>query len=103
VLVRSYYAGGTGRYGLTVNGLSAALKFCVPVISGARLRINGVGGSSGTDFILYSSADVAKPLDLWTSVLTNHFDASGACQPKGKDMIEQAKDDLTRQGRYLQA
>ena len=77
VLVRSFYAGGTGTYGLAVNGLSTGLKLCLPVISGARLSLNGVGGGSGTNFILYSTTNVAKPLDLWTPVLTNRFDALG--------------------------
>jgi trimeric autotransporter adhesin len=71
VLVRSYYAGGTGTYGLTVNGLSVGLKLCLPVISGARLNLNGVGGSSGTNFVLYSSTSVVQPFSLWTPVLTN--------------------------------
>ena len=53
VLVSSYYPGDAGTYGLTVNGLSVGLKLCPPAISGARLTVNGVGGSSGTNFILY--------------------------------------------------
>jgi hypothetical protein len=77
VLVSSFYAGGAGTYGLTVNGLSAGLKLCLPVISGAQLSLNGVGGSSGTNFVLYSSTSVVQPFSLWTPVLTNQFDRFG--------------------------
>jgi hypothetical protein len=77
VLVSSYYQGGNGTYGLTVNGLSVGLKLCRPAISGARLTVNGVGGSSGTNFILYSSTNMAEPFGLWTPVLSNRFDRYG--------------------------
>jgi hypothetical protein len=77
VLVSSYYTEGTGTYGLTANGLSYELRLCSPVISSARLTLNGVGGSSGTNFILYSSTNVADPFDLWTPVLSNRFDQFG--------------------------
>ena len=77
VLVSSFYPGDTGSYGLTVNGLSVGLKLCPPAISGARLTVNGVGGSSGTNFVLYSATNVAEPFGLWTPVLTNQFDQFG--------------------------
>ena len=77
VLVSSWFTEGTGTYGLTANGLSDALRLCAPVISGTRLTVNGVGGNPGTNFILYSSTNVAKALGLWTPVLTNQFDKSG--------------------------
>jgi hypothetical protein len=77
VLVRSYQTDDTGTYGLTANGLSDGLKLCRPVIAGTTLTLNGVGGNSGTNFILYSSTNVAKPFGLWTSVLTNQFDPLG--------------------------
>jgi hypothetical protein len=53
------------------------LRLCRPVISGTRLTVNGVAGNPGTNFILYSSTNVAKALGLWTPVLTNQFDKSG--------------------------
>ena len=77
VLVTSYASGGTGTYGLTANGLSGGLKLCLPVIKGSTLTLNGVGGNSGTNFILYSTTNVAKPLGLWTPVMTNQFDQFG--------------------------
>ena len=77
VLVSSFTTGGVGTYGLTANGLSVGLKLCRPVISGARLTLNGVGSSPGTNFILYSSTNVAMPFGLWTPILTNQFDPLG--------------------------
>jgi len=77
VLVSGYYAGGAGTYALTVNGLSVGLKLCLPVISGAQLNLNGVGGSTGTNFILFSTTNVAEPFGLWIPVLTNQFDQFG--------------------------
>jgi hypothetical protein len=77
VLVSSYYAGGIGTYGLTVNGLSGGLKLCPPVISAARLTVNGIGGDPGATFFLSSTTNVALPLGLWTPVLTNQFDRFG--------------------------
>ena len=53
------------------------LRLCAPVISGARLTVNGVGGTSGTNFILYSTTNLAKSFGLWTPVLTNSFDQFG--------------------------
>jgi hypothetical protein len=77
VLVTSYASSGTGNYGLAVNGLSDELRLCSPLISGGRLALNGVGGSAGTNFILYSTTNLAKSFSLWTPVLTNPFDQYG--------------------------
>jgi hypothetical protein len=77
VLVSSFYAGGAGTYGLTVNGLSVALKLCLPVIKGSTLTLNGVGGVSNATFILYATTNVATPFGLWTPALTNQFDQFG--------------------------
>lgn len=77
VLVTSYASSGTGNYGLAANGLSDELRLCAPVISGARFTLNGVGGSSATNFILYSTTNLAKSFSLWIPVLTNPFDQYG--------------------------
>ena len=77
VLVNSYYSGGTGTYGLTANGLSYGLKLCFPVIRGANLTLNGVGGTSNVTFVLYSNTNAATPFQLWTPILTNRFDRFG--------------------------
>jgi hypothetical protein len=77
VLVSSWNSGGTGTYGLTANGLEDAMRVCFPVISGANLTVNGVGGDPGATFILYSATNIATPFGLWTPVLTNQFDPFG--------------------------
>jgi hypothetical protein len=77
VLVSGWGIGGTGTYGLTANGLIDDLRLCLPVISGANLTLNGVGGTNGVGFKLYSTTNIATPWALWTPVLTNQFDQFG--------------------------
>jgi len=77
VLVSSYYAEGHGTYGLTANGLEDTMRVCFPVISGASLTVNGVGGPTNAGFVLYSATNIATPFGLWTAVFTNHFDQFG--------------------------
>ena len=77
VLVDSYFSGGAGTYGLRVNGLAYELKLCPPIISGANLTVNGVGGTNDTGFHLYSTTNLAMPWGLWTPVLTNNFNQFG--------------------------
>jgi nicotinamidase-related amidase len=71
------YTGGTGTYGLTANGLEDSMRVCFPVISGASLTVNGVGGPTNAGFVLYSATNVATPFGLWTPVLTNQFNQFG--------------------------
>jgi hypothetical protein len=74
----SYYGfGGTGNYRLNVNGLSAGLNLCIPIISGTSLTLDGIGGVPNAIFVLYTSTNVATPAALWTPILTNHFDQFG--------------------------
>jgi Bacterial pre-peptidase C-terminal domain len=77
VLVSSWFSGQSGTYGLAVNGLSEALKVCPPIISGANLTVNGVGGPTNAVFVLYSTTNIATPFGLWTPILTNNFDQFG--------------------------
>jgi hypothetical protein len=77
VLVSSWFSGGTGSYGLTVNGLEDTMRVCFPVISGASLTVNGVGGPTNAGFVLYSTTNIATPFGLWTPILTNNFDRFG--------------------------
>ena len=77
VLVSSWSSEGAGTYGLMVNGLADSLRLCLPVISGGRLTLNGIGGNPGTNFVLYSSTNVTKAFGLWTPVLSNKFDSLG--------------------------
>ncbi len=77
VLVSSWFDGGTGAYGLSANGLLDGMRVCPPAISGANLTVNGIGGPTNALFILYSATNLATPANLWTPILTNHFDLFG--------------------------
>jgi hypothetical protein len=77
VLVSSWFSGGTGTYGFTANGLIDDMRLCAPVLSGTNLTLNGVGGTNGVGFVLYSTTNLATAWGLWTPVLTNHFDRFG--------------------------
>jgi hypothetical protein len=67
----------TGTYGLTANRLEDSMRVCFPVISGASLTVNGVGGPTNAGFVLYSATNIATPFGLWTPVLTNPFNQFG--------------------------
>jgi hypothetical protein len=73
VLVSDVYGGETGIYGLTANGISDVLKLLPPIISGTNLILKGVGGTTNTTVVLYSTTNLTTPWGLWTPVLTNHF------------------------------
>ena len=77
VLVASYPDNGTGTYTLAVNGLSDALKLCIPTISGTNLNLSGIGGPSNATFVLFSATNVTTPLPQWTPITTNAFDQFG--------------------------
>jgi hypothetical protein len=77
VLVSSYNSESTGTYGLTANGLEDTMRVCFPVISGATVTVNGVGGPTNAEFVLYSATNIATPFGLWTPVFTNQFNQFG--------------------------
>lgn len=68
---------GSGAYRLTVNGLSAGLKMCVPNIAGTNAALSGVGGVNGEEFVVLTSPLVEAPLATWTPLFTNLFDFYG--------------------------
>ena len=70
-------AAGSGTYALTANGLSDGFKTCVPVITGTIVDVGGVGGTPGTDGVLFTSTNVATHFELWTPILTKAFDPFG--------------------------
>ncbi len=69
--------GGSGPYTLTANGLTSGLKLCLPVISGSKLSLDGIGGEPGTNFVLFTATNITTPAHLWTPVQTNQFDQFG--------------------------
>ena len=68
---------GTGTYRLTVNGLTAGLKLCTPVLSGTNVNLTGVGGFTNATFIVFTHTNIIAPFALWTPLLTNQFDQFG--------------------------
>ena len=50
----------------------------IVVVTSAGLYLFGTGGASNVLFVLFATTNVAQPVDLWTPILTNHFNASGA-------------------------
>jgi hypothetical protein len=68
---------GSGAYRLTVNGLTAGMKMCVPGIAGTNAALSGVGGVSGEEFVVLTSPLVEAPLATWTPIFTNLFDFYG--------------------------
>jgi len=53
--------GGSGAYTLTVNGLTGALKVCVPIISGVNVSLCGVGGTPNASFLLLTATNLTTP------------------------------------------
>ncbi len=78
LLVGSYFQGYTGTYQLNGAGFSSGLLSESPAISGTNFTFTEVGGGSNVQFVLYSTTNISTPVGLWTPVLTNRFDASGA-------------------------
>jgi hypothetical protein len=74
VLISDVYGEETGTYGLSANGICDALRLSPPVISGTSLILKGVGGTTNTSIVLYSTTNLTTAGGLWTPVLTNHFD-----------------------------
>jgi hypothetical protein len=77
VLIDSYIAAQSGTYNFMANGLSYVMKICPPILTRTNLTVNGVGGNSGATFVLYSTTNIATPLNSWTPVWTNQFDQYG--------------------------
>ncbi|MGD0412158.1 MAG: hypothetical protein ABSC18_10690 [Verrucomicrobiota bacterium] len=73
----SYSSGGNGPYELSVNNLSGGFKVAGPVITGTSLDVGGIGGPPGTNFVIYTTTNVATPAALWTPLQTNQFDQFG--------------------------
>lgn len=68
---------GSGKYHLTVNGLSAGLKLCVPSIAGANVSLTEIGGQAGGTFVVYTHTNVTDLSTLWLPIRTNQFDQFG--------------------------
>ena len=70
---------GSGAFRLTLNGLSAGLKLCVPSVasSGSNITLTGIGGHPGATFVVHTHTNLLEPAALWAPILTNQFDLFG--------------------------
>ena len=68
---------GSGGYTLTVNGLASGLRLCIPTISGTNADLTGVGGTAGSNYIVFTATNVATPWVQWVPIATNQFDVFG--------------------------
>jgi hypothetical protein len=65
---------------LAVNGtikVGSTPAFGAPVLSGTTLTLSGTGGPANGTYHVLASTNVALPLNLWTSLVTNSFDGGG--------------------------
>jgi len=71
----------TGTYRLTGTGLvEDGLRLCNPlVVSETILDIAAVGGSPGTNGVLYTTINLTPPV-VWDPIVTNQFDPMGLFQ-----------------------
>lgn len=70
----------TGTYRLSGSGLvEGGLRFCPLLVSGGILDIAAVGGSPGSNGVLYATTDLS-PAVVWSALWTNQFDQSGIFQ-----------------------
>jgi autotransporter-associated beta strand protein len=75
---------GSGLKYTFTNGVLSVAVGAKPVpritnisLSGTTLAIYGTNGASNGQYVLLGSTNVAKPLNQWTPLLTNHFDVNG--------------------------
>ena len=78
LLVGSLNRGASGTYRLTSTGVTPGVKLSPQIFSGTNVSLAGSGGGSNVTFVLSTATNVALPAALWTPILTNQFDASGA-------------------------
>ena len=56
---------------------SSRPQFSSLSLSGANLIIRGTGGPANGNYFVLASTNVKLPLAMWTSILTNQFNAGG--------------------------
>jgi hypothetical protein len=60
-----------------VKLIVARPQFNLVNVSGSNLIMSGSGGAANATYYILSSTNIALPLNLWTRIATNQFDASG--------------------------
>jgi autotransporter-associated beta strand protein len=73
---------GTASLQIAGDVLNLVVRLPVPRVTGISvngpvLTLTATNGSSGGQFVLMESTNLALPLSQWTPVLTNNFDGSG--------------------------
>ena len=62
---------------MTVNGLSAGLKLCTPIVAGTNVALAGVGGDPASTFKICTHTNLIEPVASWIPIFTNQFDLYG--------------------------
>jgi hypothetical protein len=70
-------AAGYGTYQLTGHGFASGFNLCEPQVNGTNLIVGAVGGPAGSNYVLYSTTNVALPANAWTPIRTNQFGIFG--------------------------
>ncbi|MBC8097575.1 MAG: hypothetical protein H7Y43_17360, partial [Akkermansiaceae bacterium] len=78
LLMGSFYAGYTGSYRLSGTNISEGLKLSLAKSGGTNLNLGGAGGASNVSYLVHSTTNLAQSAALWSLVVSNRFDASGA-------------------------
>ena len=68
-----------GTLRVTKAAATTTPGFASVAASGGNLVFSGTNGVPGGKFVVLSSTNVAAPFNTWLPVLTNLFDAAGAC------------------------
>lgn len=77
LLIAGDTVGGYGTYQLTGSGFATGFKLCPPQIYGANLVVSAVGGRAGSNYVLFTTTNVALPMNSWTPIRTNQFGTFG--------------------------
>jgi len=76
-LVGSYYAGSSGTYRLTANGIFGPVMLNSPIFSGSNLTVSGSGRGTNCTCVMLTATNIADPVALWIPVATNSFGTDG--------------------------
>ncbi len=66
-----------GPYRLTGLGISTGFILCKPLITGPNVIVRSAGGPAGSNYVLFTSTNIALPLTNWTPIRTNQLGAYG--------------------------
>jgi len=67
----------TGTITVVAAATAQPAHFTSISVTGRVLNLSATNGLPGGPYVLYGTTNLAKPLNQWTAILTNYFDASG--------------------------